>query len=85
MANLKQTNNLHGINYEAETHDLAIKHSEDVWKSILLENSQSQIQDNSWNLHTYMEKMAKDCPGFTYRLAYDVEGVYNGVLWLYLS
>ena len=85
MANLKQTNNILGIDYEAQTKDLAIKHSEDVWKSILSDNSSSQLQDNSWSLHAYMEKMAKDCPGFTYRLAHDSHGVCNGVLWMTAS
>ena len=55
MTNLKQTNNIHGIDYVAQTKDLAIKHSKDIWKSILSDNSSSQLQDNSWSLHAYME------------------------------
>ena len=82
MANLKQTNNIHGIDYEAQTKDLAIKHSEDVWKSILSDTSSTQLVDNSWSLHAYMDKMASDCPGFSYRLAHDSHGVCNGVLWM---
>jgi hypothetical protein len=56
MANMKQSNNLSGIDYEAQTKDLAIKHSEDVWKSILSQGTTSQLEDNSWNLHAFMEK-----------------------------
>ena len=85
MANMKQSNNLDGIDYEAQTTDLGIKHSEDVWKSILSQGTSSQLQDNSWNLHAFMEKMSRECPGFTYRLAHDSEGVCNGVLWMTAS
>ena len=85
MENIKQSKNLQGIDYEAKTNDLAIQHSEDVWKSILAESSLFELEDNTWSLHAYMEKMTIQCPGFTYRLAHDSDGVCNGVLWMTAS
>ena len=82
MENLKQTKNIIGIDYEAETEDIAVKLSEDVWSEILSNSTSSQLEDNAWNLKSYMVKMAEQCPGFSYRFAYDSNGVCNGVLWM---
>ena len=82
MENLKQTKNIIGIDYEAETEDIAVKLSEDVWSEILSNSTSSQLEDNACNLKSYMVKMAEQCPGFSYRFAYDSKGVCNGVLWM---
>ena len=82
MANMKQHKNCKGIDYLAESDDLAIKLSQDIWSCILSNTSLSQTQDNTWNLRAYMQKMAESCPGFTYRFTYDSNGICSGVLWM---
>ena len=82
VISLKQTKNHEGIDYEAETRDISIKMSHDIWNEILRNTSHEQLADNSWNMHAYMEMMEAKCEGFTFRLAHGADGGCNGVMWM---
>ena len=71
-----------GLDYQTLPDDEAINLSKIVWKDILEKSSSSQLEDNVWSLHRFMESMQERCNGFSYRIAYDNDNKANGIVWM---